>query len=540
MDLVQRATSWMQQDPDPETQAELQQLIAASDTAAITDRFARNLEFGTAGLRAELGAGPNRMNRIVVARAARGIASFLHKNKKDFLDSDGELSVVIGYDARHKSDIFAQDSAEIIQATGIRVLLFEMAVPTPVVAFTGKKLSASAAIMVTASHNPPRDNGYKVFLGGLSAGSQLNSPHDAEISAEIAEVTQNFDQIEKSKAYQLIGQDHKLAYVLHTASLAGWISNGSDLRIVYTALHGVGWATLQPVFSHAGLTTIDVVESQIEPDPNFPTVSFPNPEEPGALDLSFQEAEEFDADLIIANDPDADRLAVALKSETGWYALTGDQVGILLADYLAREMQTGTLVNSIVSSTQLQKIAHQYQLEYEATLTGFKWISKASGITFGYEEALGYCIDPKNTPDKDGISAALMICKLAAALKPLGKTLADRLNEIGETHGFTATGQISIRFDDVTKISQLIDSIRTKPPEILAGKNVIFDDLKYSKTLPPSNMLKLVLEDGRRVLIRPSGTEPKLKCYLEASAETYQQALIGLEELKAVMASYLE
>jgi len=544
-ELLARALAWLEQDPDPATRAELQESIELAKrdpkgTADLEDRFGTRLEFGTAGLRGELGAGPNRMNRVLVGQAAAGIANWLLGNQEF-----KKPSVVIGYDGRVNSKVFAEDSAQIFAAAGIDVLLFDAFVPTPVLAFTVKQGGFSMGVMVTASHNPPRDNGYKVYLGGANGGSQIISPVDAEISKSIHAVaaTKTFAELPKSTDFATGGQELRDSYVEHTAALVDSPASDSgpqSLSIVFTAMHGVGWETLQRVFKLAGLTQPAVVREQISPDGSFPTVAFPNPEEPGALDLAFQTAKQVRAKLILACDPDADRLAVAIPDsgeKAGWRKLTGDQVGLILGYEVARRAtelgDTGTLACSIVSSSQLAALAADFDLGFEQTLTGFKWISKVPNLLFGFEEALGYCVDPQHTPDKDGISAALLIASLANRLAADGSDLDQHLQDLCQRYGHFATGQISERFANVETAQQLVAKLRLAPPATIDGQVAAFTDLSLgSETLKPTDGLLFQLEDGRRVIIRPSGTEPKLKCYLQAigdSQETAQSKLASLD-----------
>ena len=526
-DLKEQALAWLSQDPDPETRAELQVLIDNDDEAGLTTRFHTRLEFGTAGLRGELGAGPNRMNRVLVAQTAAGLGNYLLKH-------NSKASVVIGFDGRVNSDVFAKDSAEVLAGMGIEVLLLDEMGPTPLVSFATRYLNMSAGIMVTASHNPPRDNGYKVYLGGDFNGSQIISPVDNQIADEINKVakTQTFDSLPKSTEYKLIGQEIRAEY-LKSALLAGGQSDGTELKIVYTPMHGVGWSAIEPLFESSGSEALIPVPEQVEPDGNFPTVAFPNPEEKGALDLSMALAEAQDADLIIANDPDADRVALALPTASGWQRLTGDQVGLILADEIASKAKSGTLACSIVSSSVLAKVADHSGLDFKATLTGFKWISKIPNLIFGYEEALGYCIDPDHVADKDGVSAALLLANIARREKAAGRTLWDLLDDLGNRYGFYATGQISIRVSDLSIIGKAMHTIRTTPPKELAGLTATFTDMSLgSKDLMPTDGLRFDLADGRRVIIRPSGTEPKLKCYLEAIADSKAGAKDLLDSLE--------
>ncbi|MEN9749050.1 MAG: hypothetical protein RL149_128 [Actinomycetota bacterium] len=535
-EILAKAQAWASQDPDAETRAELLALIESGDSAALADRMGKRLEFGTAGLRGELGAGSNRMNRVLVAQAAAGLAEYLLKNFS-------QPSVVIGYDGRINSDVFARDTAEIMAGFGVRAVLFNQKVPTPVLAFSVKEREFSAGVMVTASHNPPRDNGYKVYLGGANGGGQIISPADKNISLEIHNVADHmsFDEIPKSKDYESIGDEIFTAYAYKTQHLVAK-NAGRSLKIVYSAMHGVGWHTTKTLFEMAGFSLPTTVKSQIKPDGNFPTVAFPNPEEPGAMDESYATANSVGADLILVNDPDADRLAVALpaatlgvETESGWQRLTGDQVGLLLADELAtRPGATGTLACSIVSCSGLGAIAKANGLEFTETLTGFKWISKVPNLLFGFEEALGYCVDPANTPDKDGISAALVVANLANRLAAEGKTIADKLAEIGQKYGHFATSQVSIRVADLSIISNTVARLRQNPPSEIAGCAAKFTDLALgSESLPPTDGLRFDLQDGSRVIIRPSGTEPKLKCYLQTVGESAAAAKASLAKLEA-------
>jgi phosphomannomutase len=533
-ELLQAATAWAKQDPDAQTRSELLALIAARDEAALQERCGKRLGFGTAGLRGELGAGPNRMNRVLVAQAAAGLAAYLTKNFD-------RPTAVIGYDGRINSDVFARDSAEVMAAAGIETFLFDQSVPTPVLAFAVKQRNFSAGVMVTASHNPPRDNGYKVYLGGANGGGQIVSPADAEISAEIEAVaaSKTFAQIAKSENFEFLGESTIDDYVRVTSRLVN-DSSGSQLKIVYSAMHGVGWPTLEKLLAASSIARPIVVESQIKPDGNFPTVAFPNPEEPGAMDESYATAFEHDADLILVNDPDADRLAVAIPQlqadgSKSWRRLTGDQVGLLLADELAsRPGAKGALACSIVSCSALEQIAAKNGLAYAETLTGFKWISKVPELLFGFEEALGYCVDPAHTPDKDGISAALVVADLANRLAASDQTIADRIDEIGRKYGHFATGQVSIRVADLSIISSTVARIRNNPPAAIMGQSARFTDLALgSAKLQATEGLRFDLADGSRVIIRPSGTEPKLKCYLQTTGDSFEAAQSALEMLES-------
>jgi len=549
-DLLAKANAWLAQDPDAETRDELEALITARDEAGLASRFSSRLEFGTAGLRGELGAGPNRMNRVLVGQTAAGIANFL-RNVWPERNETRELSVVIGYDGRINSDVFAQDSAQILAAAGIRVYLFDSMCPTPLVAFAVKKLGCSAGIMVTASHNPPRDNGYKVYLGGSNGGSQIVSPTDQVIAEEILAVAANqtFAELPKSTDFEFVGDELFAAYIEHTAGLVPAEAAGiQELKIVYTAMHGVGWATVKPLFERAGFAPLIGVDEQVEPNGLFPTVAFPNPEEPGALDLAFARATDAQADLIIANDPDADRLAIAIPDSSnneGWRRLTGDEVGLILADEMARVASEagirGNLATSIVSSSALSKVAQRYGHGYRETLTGFKWVAKVPDLIFGFEEALGYCVDCASVPDKDGISSALVFAALVARLAAEGKGIEQHLNDLGQEYGFYATGQISFRVTDLTIISKTMARLRNNPPGTIAGVKARFTDLATGTAqLQPTDGLRFDLADGRRVIIRPSGTEPKLKCYLLSVADSKALASQSLRDLDSAMRGHLE
>jgi phosphomannomutase len=505
-DLIARAKTWLAEDPDTETRDELAKLIEAGDVTELTARFSGTLQFGTAGLRGELGAGPMRMNRSVVIRAAAGLAAYLRgKGQTDGL-------VVVGYDARHKSADFARDTAAVMTGAGLKAAVLPHPLPTPVLAYAIRHLGAVAGVEVTASHNPPRDNGYKVYLGD---GSQIVPPADAEIAAEIDAIVSLNDVPRPTAGWEMLDDAVLDAYLARTDAV---LAAGSPrtARTVYTAMHGVGKDVLLAAFARAGFPTPELVAEQAEPDPDFPTVAFPNPEEPGAMDLAFAKARETDPDLIIANDPDADRCAVAVKSGADWRMLRGDEVGALLAAHLVRRGAQGTFAESIVSSSLLGRIAEKANLPYEETLTGFKWIARVEGLRYGYEEALGYCVDPDGVRDKDGITAALLITELASELKEQGRTLLDLLDDLAVEHGLHATDQLSVRVEDLSVIADAMRRLREQPPTELAGLAITkAEDLTQgTDRLPPTDGLRYTL-DGARVIVRPSGTEPKLKCYLE-------------------------
>ncbi|MFI6178629.1 phospho-sugar mutase [Nonomuraea sp. NPDC051191] len=540
-DLLRRARQWLAQDPDPDTRAELSGLLEDDDLPALRERFQAKLEFGTAGLRGELGAGPNRMNRVTVMRAAAGLAGVLGPGKH----------VVIGYDARHKSDVFARDTAAVLTGAGLHVSLLPRPLPTPVLAFAVRQLGADAGVTVTASHNPPRDNGYKVYWGD---GSQIVPPVDREISAAI-DAAGRVDQLPLDGPGTLteLGEDIVDDYIDAVTALP--LGEARDLRVAYTPLHGVGSGTLTGAFLAAGFETPMAVEEQRNPDPDFPTVAFPNPEEPGAMDLAVALAAKLGSDLILANDPDADRCAVGVPLPDGTCRmLTGDEVGGLLAEHVITHTTGDRLVaTTIVSSTLLSKIAQAHGVRYGETLTGFKWIMKAGeGLVFGYEEAIGYSVgSDAGLPvhDKDGIGAALTVAAVAAAAKRDGRTLLDLLDDQAVRYGLHATSQLSFRVADLSLISGAMDRLRAAPPSRLGDHAVeAVDDLSRGDGgLPPTEGLRFRLSDGGRVVVRPSGTEPKLKCYLEVvvpvAGEVSQaraSAARDLDALKADLTTALE
>ena len=535
--LVAKAKSWQAQDPDPETRSELEALIAAQDEKALADRFGQRLGFGTAGLRGELGAGPNRMNRVLVAQAAVGIARYLKANFDD-------PSCVIGFDARKNSDVFAKDSAEIFTALGVRAYLFDALVATPMVAFAVRELGCSAGVMVTASHNPPADNGYKVFD---HTGSQIIPPMDALISAEIAKFADNESVVDlvRSSDYSTVPASVSVDYLQGVSGLLNRHSDRKSLKIVYSAMHGVGAEFIEKIFEISGMNPLIPVASQRKPDGTFPTVAFPNPEEPGAMDKSMETAMAHNADLVLANDPDADRLCVAYRDSAGNYIqLSGDELGLLLAEELAgratREGISGALACSIVSSTAIGKVAKHYGLDFAQTLTGFKWVGRVPNLIFGYEEALGYCVDSKRVKDKDGLSAALVVADIATTLAAQGYTIGDQLEKLRQRDGYFATDQISIRVKDLSIIENLMNKLRTSPLNELAGQAVVVTDfIDGWGTFPGTDAVQFDLADGRRVIVRPSGTEPKLKCYLQAVAETGEKSQAMLSELRSAMQKVL-
>ena len=527
-DLTSRVQSWIEQDPDAVTKSQLTELFdaAQSDQVALLelqDAFVAPLEFGTAGLRGALGAGPNRMNRVTVLQAASGLARYLVQQ------GFSNQKVVIGFDARYNSDVFAADTARVMSGAGLEPIVFSHVVPTPVLAFAIRHLDACAGVMVTASHNPPQDNGYKVYLGD---GRQIVSPVDEQISKLIKTVT-DVREISLGTTGTQVSDDVVQTYTSLTSQL---ITSGptteaqrKSVTSVYTAMHGVGWKTLQSVFGTAGFVEPIAALAQRDPDPAFPTVAFPNPEEPGALDIAIELAKQYSVDVLLANDPDADRFAAAIPdNDSEWITLRGDQIGSLLGWWIIERAKltgtkiSGTLASSIVSSMLLQSIASSAGLAYESTLTGFKWVSRVNNLTFGYEEALGYCVDSNNVSDKDGISAAAMFMEMLAHLKSQDKTIWQVLDELALSHGLHATDQVSVRVTSLDQVALTMAGIRNTPPTKFGGLQVrSIDDLaKGLGNLPKTDAVIFHLSGNdqiqkARVIVRPSGTEPKIKCYLE-------------------------
>ena len=546
-----QARAWLRQDPDAETRDELAGIItraSSGDAAAIEDlddRFGARLAFGTAGLRGALGAGSNRMNRVLIAQAAAGFAAYLRAHVHG-----SAPTVVVGYDGRRNSRRFALDSAELFAGAGLRTILLPRLLPTPVLAFAVCHFGADAGVMVTASHNPPDDNGYKVYLGGVDGGSQIVSPGDIEIAAHIQSVADDSDvtSLPRSTTYETANEDVISAYIRETAAVAPAPASAKNLSWVYTAMHGVGWETFTRILREAGYPQPKTVGEQLSPDPRFPTVSFPNPEEPGAMDLAFAAAARARADFIIANDPDADRLAVAIPDESvdgGWRRLSGNEVGLLLGARAARAAQGrpgASLACSLVSSPGLGAIAAHHGLDFHETLTGFKWISRAPGMVFGFEEALGYLVNPETVRDKDGISAAIAVLGLAAEAHERGDTLATLLAELGDTYGHFASGQVSVRVDDLSIISKIMLALRTLPPTRIGDTAIqsAEDLLQGSAAQPAGDVLRYRLADGSRVIVRPSGTEPKLKVYIDAQADSAEDARRAVADLETGVRALLE
>ncbi|QLB13034.1 phosphomannomutase [Bisgaardia hudsonensis] len=532
-ELLDIAQNWLNQDPDKETYSELETLInqaKAGDEKSLLDlqsRFSDRLQFGTAGLRGPLQAGPMGMNRVLVSQAAAGLAKYL----KDY---DKEPSIVIGYDGRKNSDIFARDTAEIMAGAGIKAYLLPRKLPTPVLAYAVNHFDTTAGVMVTASHNPPEDNGYKVYLGKENGGGQIVSPADKDIAKLIDQVALgSISDLPRSQNFEVLNDEVVNAYIEKTAALAK--EPKIDISYVYTAMHGVGYEVLSKTLEKAGLPQPHIVKEQAYPDSSFPTVNFPNPEEKGALDLAIKLAKEKNAELIIANDPDADRLAVAIPDRVGeWKILHGNTVGCVLGWHLAQQAKNknGVLACSLVSSPALAKIAQKYELGFEETLTGFKYIGKVKGLLFGFEEALGYLVDPDKVRDKDGISAAVVLLDLVRHLKSENKTLLDYIDDFIEEFGAYVSGQVSIRVTDLSKITQLMEALRNNPPSHI-GERKVAEFIDHQKTERKNNILIFTLENGSRLIARPSGTEPKIKFYLDVrgeSLENAQQLLTQFEE----------
>ena len=534
--LVAEVKAWIADDPDPVTASHLQALLDAGDESALKPLFSGFLQFGTAGLRGPIGAGPSCMNRAVVGRTAAGIASYMKAR--------GMKKVVIGRDARYGSEDYTEESAQILSGAGMDVYILPRPLPTPVLAFATAHLQSDVGIMVTASHNPPQDNGYKVYIGpdadGISyASSQIINPTDTFIADEIAKVT-SLKSLPRGGAWTVLSEDVITEYIKRTVTLA---PRPGDIKIVYTAMHGVGTETVQRVFNHAGFATLILVDEQCTPDPDFPTVAFPNPEEPGAIDLALAKARDFGADLVIANDPDADRCAAAINDpRVGWRMLRGDELGVIFGEWIARTHPAGIMGNSIVSSSALRKIAAHYNVDFQEVLTGFKWLAKIENLAFGYEEAIGYAVDSETVNDKDGISAALFLAQIAMDLKRDGLTLSNLLDDVWQRHGFHGTEQISIRVADMSAITRLLAGLRQNPPSEIAGRAVeSIDDLAAPKDgLPPTDGLRIWLAGGVRIIVRPSGTEAKMKCYIEVITKDGEESAAVLDELREPLKKFLQ
>ncbi len=559
MDVLPKVREWIGHDPDPTDREELTGLVQAAengDSEARTDleqRFDGQLTFGTAGLRGQMGAGPQRMNTAVVTTATAGLCTVLAK------DLPQGFHVAIGYDARHRSASFAETAAAVVVAAGGRASLMPRELPTPMLAFAVQHLDADAGIMVTASHNPAADNGYKVYTGSRvsdAGGAQIVPPMDKRIFEAILATGPANEVPRADEGWEIIDESLIDDYVAEASGLVS-APGEKDLAIVMTAMHGVGAPTAVAAFSAAGFTNVTLVPEQKEPNPDFPTVAFPNPEEDGALDLSVAQAKRSDADIIVALDPDADRCSLAIpdsSSSSGWRQLTGDQVGALLGDYVASQHEgdpKAVVARSIVSSSLLAAIADSHGVKAEETLTGFKWISRAQGLVFGYEEAIGYCVNPDKVRDKDGITAGIVACDLATQLRASGRSLDDRLDELALEHGLHVTSPLTFRVDDLDLITEGMARVRANPPKTLAGAPIVeWDDLADGwNGLPPTEGVRMVTDQADRVIVRPSGTEPKLKCYLQvvvpvedASAlpKARQKADDRLDQIKADLKAVLQ
>jgi phosphomannomutase len=557
--LAARAAAWRDADPDPRTRAELAELLDRGDRAALAARFEGSLAFGTAGIRAETGAGPVRMNRLTAARVAAGLARYITTTDP----AAAAAGIVVGHDARAGSAVFATDAARILSRAGVRVALLPGPLPTPVLAFAVRHERAAYGLMVTASHNPRQDNGIKVYVRD---GGQLLPPEDAEIAAAIdATDPLRLPAGWAEGPFEFTPADDAVrAYVTEVAARDRRAPGTPELTVVHTALHGVGDATLRAVLAAAGWPAPVPVAAQRQPDPGFPTVPYPNPEAPGVLDLARETAEAAGADLVLANDPDADRLAVMVPGPGGWRALTGDELGALLGDAVLTGLTDGAwpadasggsaagagqpaaggrppvVATTVVSGSLLRRLAQAAGVRCVTTLTGFKWIARAGGadgaLVYGYEQALGYAVRPDLVADKDGISAALLALRLAAELAGQGRTLADRLDDLALAHGVHVTRERSLRADGATGLARLADAVarvRKEPPRLLDGQPVTVTDLRDGaggaadlaggraerapgQPVPPADVLIWHAGGDARVMIRPSGTEPVLKLYAEA------------------------
>ncbi|MEW5811361.1 MAG: phospho-sugar mutase [Actinomycetota bacterium] len=505
-DLHAAVRDWLAHDPDPGAAAEL----AACSTAELADRFGATLTFGTAGLRGPMRAGPNGMNLAVVLRATWALGTVLRRHGR------GGEQVIVGYDARHHSDEFARGAAEVLAAQGFSVTLMFAPVPTPVVAFTVRHTGAAAGVQITASHNPAADNGYKVYFAG---GMQIVAPVDAEIESAIAAAPPADEIVRRPVAPS--GSEYVQQYVERAASVR---RSAGSVRVALTPMHGVGGDYALDALALAGFSDVHVVDAQFAPDPDFPTVAFPNPEEPGATDALLTLAGEVHADVAVALDPDADRCAIGVPTPQGWRMLSGDETGWLLGDYLLSHADTAHAVvaSTVVSSRMLARIAAGYGARHVETLTGFKWLARAdegldATLLYAYEEAIGHCVDPAAVRDKDGISAAVLACDMVAALRARGMSVTDALDELARRHGVHTTSAITRRVESASAAAELMTDLRARPPAQLASFPVEVTDLS-----PRTDALVGVGGDAStsvRVVIRPSGTEPKLKCYLEVRCD---------------------
>ncbi len=552
--FVEAARAWIAGDPDPTTREELSKLVEAGDTAELGERMHAPLEFGTAGLRGVVGAGQNRMNRAVVIRTTRGLADYLIAHELDARS----LPVVVGFDGRLSSRQLATDTVGVLLAAGLTVRFFDAPVPTPIVAYAARQLAACAAIVITASHNPPEYNGYKVYAAN---GAQIIPPTDARIAAAIAEVGPAKDVPRVESALEGEHEHCELVphalfdrYLMELDATRPDVAADRDFSIVYTPMHGVGWRFAEQALRHAGYQRVRVVPEQAEPDGNFPTVRFPNPEEPGALDLAKALADKEEADLVLANDPDADRLAVCVPTVTRrWQQLTGNQVGLLLADFVlarASRLPQPLVISSIVSSPMLGVIAEAYGARFDQTLTGFKWIwnaaldlEHAGGVryVFGYEEALGYSVG-HIVRDKDGISAAVLFADLAANCRANGQSVIERLEALYRSHGLWVSVQKSVVRPGTEGQAEIVAAMdrlgRDIPTELASHKVEGSIDYRSGgaarpRWLPDTSLVALMLEGGSRVLVRPSGTEPKLKIYVDLRVDVGKDETVSGREASA-------
>jgi phosphomannomutase len=546
--LHERVRRWINQDPDPLTKASLEDSLKSAqagsrgEEANLQRLFSTRLAFGTAGIRGTLGPGPAGMNRVVVAQTTAGFALFLQRNLA--VPGGRRLRVVVGCDARTNSEVFMQDTAEVLSGHGIEVLALPTKLPTPIVSFAVRNLVCDAGIMITASHNPPTDNGYKVYLGGFDEGSQIVPPTDKEIEKHITRVAESLSWSDITRSIENIRsapEEILESYISQTITAVGTFAPPAPtLKVVYTPLHGVGAETFMALLDAAGFPRPHVVEEQVKPDPNFPTVSFPNPEEKSALDLAYAKGRSFGAQLILAHDPDADRLAVAVEdnSQDGGYRMfAGNQLGAILGWWAAERAslagQTGALANSLASSPVLSKIAQHFGFDHAETLTGFKYVSRVPDLIFGFEEAIGYLVAPSVVRDKDGISAGLAVLDLAYRLAAENKTLDDYLANIENHVGAFSSGQITIRLDEASSKTPLTTSFRESPPDTVGLRAVTrLDDFQEGvEGFPKDDIIRLMLDDGSRVIVRPSGTEPKLKIYIDTTGETRADAERTLSEV---------
>ena len=548
------ATQWHDQDPDRQTQAELGALLESQAAgnleaaATLSELFGGRLAFGTAGIRGPLQPGPRGMNRVVIGQTTAGLAQYLLEHRST--ESGKTLRVVVGCDARTNSDIFAADTAAIMAGYGLEAIALPEKLPTPVLAFAVRYLNADAGVMVTASHNPPQDNGYKVYLGGADEGSQIIPPVDSDIEKLIAGVAHSIRWADIPRSPEAVipaPEDIVAQYVAATvASVAPEAPQDPPLSVVYTAMHGVGAGTFFETVEAAGFPSVHPVTEQTEPDAAFPTVAFPNPEEHGALDLSIATAKKHDAALIIAHDPDADRLALALPRGGDYIPLTGNQVGAILGWHCAKRAHktgvTGMLANSLVSSPVLGKIAKHFGLEHEETLTGFKYVSRVPDLIFGFEEALGYLVTPDVVRDKDGVSAGLMALEIAYSLAAKENTLWDYLATIEESVGGFASSQITIKLGDQGNNTPLAEQLRSTQPGAFGTRAItqVDDFLQGVGKFPREDILRYYLDDGSRVIIRPSGTEPKLKIYLDTQGDSRREAETSLTDLESALRSLVD